>query len=57
MEERVQQVNIDERSLQSFKISVEKVRNGLEGAIIDMYTHLHLFQNVVAIVIEKNNQI
>jgi hypothetical protein len=35
--------------------SVEKVRNDLEGAIIDMYANLQLFQNVVAIVIEQNN--
>jgi hypothetical protein len=57
LEERLQQVNIDERSLLNFKASVEKVRNDLEGAIIDMYANLHLFQNVVAIVIDQNNQI
>jgi hypothetical protein len=33
------------------------VRNDLEGAIIDMYANLHLFQNVVATVIEQKNQI
>jgi ribosomal protein L24 len=57
LEEKLQQVKIDERSLQSFKISAEKVRNELEGAIIDMYAHLHLFQNVAAIIIDQNNQI
>jgi hypothetical protein len=46
---------IDERRLQSFKISAEKVRNDLEGAIINMYAHLHLFQNVI--IIDQNNQI
>jgi hypothetical protein len=33
---------------------MEKVRNELEGAIIDMYANLHLLQNVAATVIEKN---
>jgi hypothetical protein len=33
------------------------VRNDLEGAIIDMYANIHLFQNAVAIVIDQNNQI
>jgi hypothetical protein len=52
LEERLQHVKIDERSLQSFKISVENARNELEGAIIDMYTHFHLFQNEATISIE-----
>jgi hypothetical protein len=29
--------------LQSFKESIEKVRTELEEAIIDMYSHLHMF--------------
>jgi hypothetical protein len=57
LEERLQKVKIDERSLLNFKTSAEKVRNDLEGAIIDMYANLHLFQNVVATVIEQNNRI
>jgi hypothetical protein len=57
LEEKLQQVRIDERSLQSFKVSVEKVRSELEEAIIDMYANLHLFQDAVVIIIEKNNQI
>jgi hypothetical protein len=57
LEEILQQVKIDERSLLNFKASVERVRNDLEGAIIDMYANLHLFQNAVAIVIDQNNQI
>jgi len=57
LEEKLQQVNIDERILQSFKINVDKVRNELEGDIIDMYAHLHLFQNVSAIIINQNNRI
>jgi cell division septum initiation protein DivIVA len=56
LEEKLQQVKIDERSLLNFKASAEKVRNELEGAIIDMYANLHLFQNVVATVIEQNNR-
>jgi len=36
---------------------VGKVRNEIEGSIIDMYTNLHLFQNVATTVIVKNNRI
>jgi hypothetical protein len=57
LEEKLRQMKVDERSLQSFKVSVEKVRNDLEGAIIDMYAHLHLFQDATSIVIDQNNQI
>jgi hypothetical protein len=57
LEERLQQVRIDERNLQSFRVSDEKVRRELEEAIIDMYAHLHLFQEATAIIIEQNNQI
>jgi hypothetical protein len=57
LEEKLQQIKVDERSLQSFKVSAEKVRNDLEGAIIDMYAHLHLFQDAAAVVIDQNNQI
>jgi hypothetical protein len=39
------------------KSAPKKVRNELEGAIIDMYAHLHLFQNVATMVIEKNNHV
>jgi hypothetical protein len=55
LEERPQQLNIDERILLNFKVSAEKVRNDLEGSIIDMYFNLHLFQNVAAKVIDENN--
>jgi hypothetical protein len=57
LEHRLQQVKIDERSLLNFKTSAKKVRNDLEGSIIDMYTNLHLFQNVATTVIEQNDQI
>jgi predicted nuclease with TOPRIM domain len=57
LEERLQQVKIDERSLLNFKANAKKVRNDLEGAIIDMYANLHLFQNVAATVIEQNDRI
>jgi vacuolar-type H+-ATPase subunit I/STV1 len=57
LEERLQQVKVDESSMQSFKASAEKVRKELEEAIIDMYAHLHLFQQEVATIIEKNSQI
>jgi hypothetical protein len=57
LEEILQQVNIDERSLLSFKANAKRVWNYLEGAIIDMYVNLHLFQNAVAIVIDQNNRI
>jgi hypothetical protein len=52
LEEKLQQVKLDERSLKCFKVSVEEVRIELEGAIIDMYSHVHLFQDAVAIIIE-----
>jgi hypothetical protein len=38
----------DESSMHNFKASADKVRKELEYAIIDMYSHLHLFQKVVA---------
>jgi hypothetical protein len=50
LEENLQQVRIYERTdILSFKANTGKVRNELEDAIVDMYTNLHLFQNVVAI--------
>jgi hypothetical protein len=45
------------RNLQSFKVSVEKVRRELEEAIIDMYAHLHLFQEATRYNHRENNQI
>jgi hypothetical protein len=57
LEENLRRMKVDERSLQSFKVSAEKVRNELEGVIIDMYDHLHLFQDAATIVIDQNNQI
>lgn len=57
LEEILQQVNIDERSLLSLNSSAKRVMNDLEGAIIGMYANIHLFQNAVVIVIEENNQI
>jgi len=44
LEERLQQVIIDEHGIQSFRVCFEKVRRELEEAIIDMYAHLYLFQ-------------
>ena len=52
LEEKLQQVRIYEISLLIFKASMGKVRNELEGAIINMYANLHLFQNVAAKFIE-----
>jgi hypothetical protein len=46
-------MKVDESSLQSLKFSDEKVRNDFKGAIIDMYAHLHLFQDATVIVINK----
>jgi hypothetical protein len=42
LEEKLQQVKIDESSMLSFKSNVEKVKKSLKEAIIDMYAHLHL---------------
>jgi hypothetical protein len=52
LEEKLQQVMINERNLQSFRVSDEKVRSELEGVIIDMYSHPHLSQYAVVISIE-----
>jgi hypothetical protein len=57
LEESLQQVKIDERSLLNFNASVEKVRNDLEGTIIDMYANIHVFQNVSATIIDQINRI
>jgi len=57
LKEKLQQVRIHERSLSNFKANTEKVRNDIEGVIIDMYAKFHLFQNVVSTVIEQNNWI
>jgi hypothetical protein len=46
LEENLQQVKVDEGSLQSFKTSMEKIRTELEEALIDMYAHLHMFQGL-----------
>jgi hypothetical protein len=37
-----------------FRTKLEKVRTKLEEAIIDMYAHLHMFQDIVATIIEKH---
>jgi hypothetical protein len=52
LEEKIKQVRIDERSLQSFRVSAEKVRSELEESIIDMYANPHLFQYTNAIIIK-----
>jgi hypothetical protein len=56
LEERIQQVRINKISLLNLKPTRKKVRNDMEGAIIDMYANLHLFQNVVATFIEQNDR-
>jgi len=43
--------------MQIFKSSADKVRKELEEAIIDMYAHIHLFQQEVSTIIDKNSQI
>jgi hypothetical protein len=57
LEEILQQVKINERSLLNFKANTEKVRNDLEGAIIGMHANIYLFHNAAAIVIVQNNRI
>jgi glutamate mutase epsilon subunit len=36
---------------------MEKVRTKLEEAIIDMYTHLHMFQDIAAIIIDQHRMV
>jgi hypothetical protein len=57
LEEKLQQVKIDEGSLQIFKESTEKVRTKLEEAIIDMYSHLHMFQEISATIIDQQSRV
>jgi len=57
LEENIRQVRVDKRSRHSFEASAEKFRKEMEEAIIYMYTHLHLFQQVATKIIKKNNQI
>jgi hypothetical protein len=51
MEEKLHQVKVDEGNLQRFKASIEYVRTKLEEAIIDMYAHLHLFQDIATTIV------
>jgi hypothetical protein len=57
LEEKLQQMKVDESSVQSFRESAEKVRTELEEAIIDMYAHLHLFQQVTTTIIDQHGQV
>jgi len=57
LEERLQQVKVDESNMKIFKSSVEKVRKEPEEAIIYMYAHLNLFQQVSTTNIDKNSQV
>jgi len=57
LEEKLQQVEIDEGILQSFKESTKKFRIELEEAIIDMYAHLHMFQEIVATIIDQQSRV
>jgi len=50
-------MNIDEIGMRKFRSSFDKVRRELEESIIDMYSHLHLFQRAYATIIEKKIQI
>jgi hypothetical protein len=37
----------------NFKISIEHVKIELEEALIDMYAHLHMFQEFTSIIINN----
>jgi hypothetical protein len=57
LKEKLHQVNIDEGSLQSFKKSIEKFRLELEKSIIEMYTHLHMLQDMASTIIDHHNRV
>jgi len=44
LEEKINWIKIDEGRLQRFKASKKKVGVDIEEAIVDMYSHLHIFQ-------------
>jgi hypothetical protein len=54
LEEKFQWVKVDEGNLRSFKTSIEKIITDLEEALINMYDHLHMFQELATIIIDKH---
>jgi hypothetical protein len=57
LEHKLLQMKVDESSVQSFRESIEKVRIELEEAIIDMYAHMHLFQQETTTIIDQHGQV
>jgi hypothetical protein len=50
-------MKIDKGSLKEFKASAEKVRTELEEAIVDMYTHLYLFQQTTTAIMDQHGNV
>lgn len=57
LKEKLQQVKVDEGRLQSFKTSMEIIETELEEALIDMYAHLHMFQDLATIIIDQHSTV
>jgi hypothetical protein len=57
LEEKLQQVKIDEGNLHSFKGNKKKVRSELKEYFIDMYAPLHMFQDLVVIIINQHSTV
>jgi hypothetical protein len=48
---------VHEGNLHSFKTSIEKIKTELEEALIDMYAHLHMFQDLASIIIDQHRMV
>jgi hypothetical protein len=47
-------MKVEESTAQSFRASDEKLRAELGEATIDMYAHLHLFQEATTTIIDQH---
>jgi hypothetical protein len=57
LKEKLHQVNIDEGSLQIFKESTNKVMMELEESLINMHSHLHMFQDIATTIIDRHSRV
>jgi len=57
LEDKLQQVKIDEINMYNFKASAEKERIEMEESIINMYANLHLFQQAVSTVVDQHSHV
>jgi hypothetical protein len=55
LEEQLKHAKKDEGGLREFKACVEKVRTELEETTTDMYSHLHVFQQLEAHIMDQHS--